>query len=111
MLPKSLRVKRQDFPRIIKEGLVFYSSHLSIRVFLNKNLKTRAAIAVSSKIAKSSVERHFIKRQISSLLESKMSLLTGGEFIISCKKIFLIKDRHIINNELNYLLSSAKLLK
>ena len=112
MLPQKLRVKKQDFPRIMKEGLVFYSNHLLVRVFMLSLPKfPQFSVVVSSKTAKTSVERHFIKRQIGSLIEKYIKEIPPSQTIIFCKKTFSRTERDIIDKELKILLINAKLLK
>ncbi len=111
MLPKQQRVKKQDFPKILKEGLVFNSPHLSARILRDEGLKDyQIAFVVPSKTAKTSVERHFIKRQLEHLVGQKKQLNSGFRLILTCKKTFTKLDRHLIQEEIDKILIGSKML-
>ena len=112
MLPKSLRVKKQDFPVLIKEGLVFYGLNLQLRLFWPKGSnKTRFSVVVSAKAVRSSVQRHKYKRLIRALVEGLFPrLVLGADFVIFIQKNLNKKTKDEITEEAINLIKKAKLL-
>jgi len=112
MLPLKSRVKKELFPKIMKEGFFSHGNNLYIRFLDRKDsLPPLFSIVVPNKVKKTSVGRHLIKRRISAVLEKLYSTLKLGFSVL----IFVKKDistlRIIeIEEELLELLKKTKIL-
>lgn len=71
MLPKQSRVKKDLFPKIMKEGVFLHSTNFYMR-FLDKkdSLPSLFSFVVPNKVIKTSVGRHLIKRRMSAVVET-----------------------------------------
>jgi ribonuclease P protein component len=83
MLPTVRRVKKQDFPQVMRSNLVFYGKNINLKVFDRKDEKpTKFSFVVSSKIQKSAVKRHIIKRRLSSVIENRVNSYKKGMSLV-----------------------------
>lgn len=74
MLPKQSRVKKDLFPKIMKEGVFLHSLNFYVRYLPHPTpLKLRGAsffsFVVPNKVIKTSVGRHLLKRKMSAVVE------------------------------------------
>lgn len=87
MLPTKRRIKKEFFPKIIKEGVFVSGDNFYLRLLNRKdNLPTLFAFVVPLKVKKTSVGRHLIKRKLTAVVE-KVLLDIKPDFSI----IFFVK--------------------
>ena len=88
MLPTNRRVKKEAFPKIMKEGLLLSTENFYARLLDRKDNKSSLfSFVVPAKVKKTSVGRHLIKRRMTAAVEK--SLITqklGFSIIIFAKK-------------------------
>lgn len=102
MLPTDKRVKKELFPEIMKKGLFLYKDLVSIKYLDRKDAKnSRFSFVIPSKIVKTSVKRHLIKRKMSSIVEKEEKNLRKGLLVIFfLKKSVLRKDFNKLEKEI-----------
>ncbi len=110
MLSTKRRIKKEFFPKIIKEGVFVHGDNFYLRLLDRKDhLPTLFAFVVPLKVKKTSVGRHLIKRKLTSIVEKVLSDIKPGFSII----IFVKKDVSILPNiekETTELLVKAQVL-
>lgn len=113
MLPSSRRVNKAYFKEIFHKGSFFQSSNLSLIVLFSPSLapESRIAFSVSSKVAKSAVQRNKLRRQgysvVSKLLKNiKPSYL--GVFVLKNGATKL--DFESYREEIEKLLEKSKII-
>ena len=94
MLPQGRRITRQLFPTDLRQGQVFHSIHLSLRVLQGAPTNARISVVVSKKTAKLAVDRHLIKRRVYESVRAfeKTAKLSAGSYVFFAKK-----DAHTIS--------------
>lgn len=95
MLPLKSRVKKVDFPKIMKEGVFLHGPNFYVR-YLDRNGSTGSpqetlpslfSFVVPNKVKKTSVGRHLIKRRMSAVVEKLLITLKPSiSAIIFAKK-------------------------
>jgi ribonuclease P protein component len=113
MLPTKRRIKKEFFPKIVKEGLFVHSNNFYLRLLDRKDQQPSLfAVVVPIKVKKTSVGRHLIKRKIIAAVESYLSnTLPGYSSIIFVKKDTSLLPYREIKNEVQELLIKAQTLK
>lgn len=107
MLPIKSRVKKDLFPKIMKEGVFLHGNSFYIR-FLNRkdSLPSLFSFVVPNKVKKTSVGRHLIKRRMSAVVEKLLITLKPGiSAIIFAKKDISRVSFSEIQKELTELLN------
>ena len=102
MLPRGKRLARESFPDVAR-GKRAISAHFSITV--SKSEEGRAAVVVSKKVAKSSVGRHRLKRQIFEAI--KKNVRPGYSFIVYARAGSTTLPFQELSRELGALLDSV----
>ena len=88
MLPKTQKIKREQFLRTQKIGKRACSDMFSV-VYTkkeNKNAHTKCAVVVSKKISKKAVERNKIKRKIYTILREISQKYKGLDVVLYVNK-------------------------
>lgn len=88
MLPINKRVKKDAFPEIMKKGRFLHRESLYI-VSLSRGdaLPSRFSFVVPSKVKKTSVGRHLIKRRLTAVIEEVLpNIKSGFSAILYVKK-------------------------
>jgi ribonuclease P protein component len=88
MLPLKSRVKKDLFPKIMKEGVFLHDNNFYVRFLDRKDsLPSLFSFVVPNKVKKTSVGRHLIKRRMSAVVEKLLITLKPGiSAIIFAKK-------------------------
>ncbi len=88
MLPINSRVKKELFPKIMKEGVFLHGINFYMRFLDRKDsLPSLFSFVVPNKVKKTSVGRHLIKRRMSAVVEKLLITLKPGiSAIIFAKK-------------------------
>ncbi len=112
MLPIKRRIKKESFPKIMKDGVFLHSPNLYLRFLDRKDESTSLfGFVVPNKVKKTSVGRHLIKRKLTAVVEK---VLIGTKSGLSCL-FFVKKDINLLPNqeiekEMIDLLKKAKIL-
>ncbi len=70
MLAQARRVKKELFPTVLKSGRTFFGQAFYVKVLKRKDLgPSLFSFVVPAKVLKTSVGRHKLKRQMSSVVE------------------------------------------
>ena len=112
MLPIKRRVKKESFPKIMKDGVFLHAPNLYLR-FLDRKDESPSlfGFVVPNKVKKTSVGRHLIKRKMSAVVEKALSDIKSGlSVIIFCKKDVSTLSYTEIEKEILELLMKAKIL-
>ena len=89
MLPIKRRVKKELFPKIMKEGIFLHGINFYLRFIDRKDsLPSLFSFVVPNKVKKTSVGRHLIKRKMTAVVEKLLTTLKPGFSVI----IFAKKD-------------------
>ena len=89
MLPINSRVKKELFPKIMKEGVFLHGTNFCLRFLDRKDsLPSLFSFVVPNKVKKTAVGRHLIKRRLSVVVENLLTTIKPGFFVI----IFAKKD-------------------
>jgi ribonuclease P protein component len=88
MLPIKSRVKKELFPKIMKEGAFVHGTDFYLRFIDRKDsLPSLFSFVVPNKVIKTSVGRHLLKRKMSAVVEKLLITLKPGiSAIIFAKK-------------------------
>jgi len=79
MLPINSRVKKELFPKIMKEGVFLHGTNFCLRFLDRKDsLPSLFSFVVPNKVKKTSVGRHLIKRRMSAVVEKLLITLKPG---------------------------------
>ena len=119
MLPTKRRIKKDSFSEILKKGVFVHGTNLYL-CLLPKNkaiLREKEenpslfGFVVSSKVKKTAVGRHFIKRKLSASIEENLNSIKNGFYCL----FFVKKDISTlpyleIKTEVLNLLKKAKML-
>lgn len=68
MIPKTSRINREDFEKIMKKGGFLNSPFFTLRFLKNPLNTTHFSVVVSKKVAKTAVSRNKIRRRAYSIL-------------------------------------------
>lgn len=80
MLSKLYRLKKDsDIKRVFKEGKMFKSPPLSLRLALNGSGRNKFGFVVSSKVAKKAFSRNKIRRRLSEIIRSQLPKIKKEE--------------------------------
>ena len=119
MLPIKRRVKKESFPKIMKDGVFLHAPNFYLRFLCPTSLELRGAnlqasrfgFVVPNKVKKTSVGRHLIKRKLTAVVEK---VLIGAKSGFSClffvKKDITLLSNQEIEKEIIDLLKKAKIL-
>ena len=112
MLPLKIRLKKDSFMSVMKDGVFIHSDNVYLRLLdRNDNLPSLFAFVVPNKVKKTSVGRHLIKRRLTSAFEKLLSdLKPGFSGIIFAKKDISTLPYSEIEKEVVKLLTKAKTL-
>ena len=112
MLPLKSRVKKDLFPKIMKEGSFLHGGSFYLRLLDRKDsLPTLFAFVVPNKVKKTSVGRHLIKRKMSAVVEKLLiNLKPGFSTVIFAKKDVSKAPYSEIEKEIIELLKKARIL-
>lgn len=92
----------------MKGGRFFLTSNLGLRAVSGYAETTKAAFVVSSKVKKTSVGRHLIKRRLSAAVENLWAEIRNGlALIFTCNKDISGKTLAEIKSEVKELLQKA----
>jgi len=81
MLAKERRISKGLFAQILSRGRVFSGSNLSLRVLpMEKAGPSAFAFVVSVKMAKTAVERHFLKRRGRHAIKKNLKRIKEGYY-------------------------------
>lgn len=96
MLPRSQRISKELFKDIIQKGDIFHSSFFIVKC-LKSHDKSRFSISVSKKIAKTAVQRNYIRRRIYSIIKDlPHPFISNKKIVLSLKnEILKAKDEKI----------------
>jgi ribonuclease P protein component len=119
MLPTKRRIKKDSFSEILKKGVFVHSTNIYL-CLLPKNTLISAkneenlslfGFVVSSKIKKTSVGRHFLKRKLSGSVEEILKSIKPGFYcLFFAKKDMSALPYSEIKEEIINLLKKAKML-
>ena len=71
MLPRSHRVPKKSFPRVVKNGSRVYTKNFAWTIQKNDDSQTRLGIVIGKKISKLAVTRNKIKRIVREAFQAK----------------------------------------
>jgi ribonuclease P protein component len=113
MLPIKRRIKKQLFPKIVKEGSFVSGDNYYLRLLGKKEGElSNFAVVVPAKVKKTSVGRHLIKRWISAVLEGVLAEIQGEFYgIVFVKKDVSGQSYNEVKKEIIKLLQKAQMLK
>jgi ribonuclease P protein component len=81
MIPKTSRISREDFEKVMKKGGFLNSSFFTFRFLENPLKSTHFSVVVSKKIAKTAVSRNKIRRRVYSIIKKHTKELKKPYFI------------------------------
>jgi ribonuclease P protein component len=112
MLPIKIRVKKESFAKIMKEGVFVHGTNFYLRLLDRKDEKPSLfSFVVPNKVKKTSVGRHLIKRRMSAVVENLLTTLKSGYSVLFfAKKDVSALPYSEIEKEITELLRKAKLL-
>lgn len=103
--------KDQDIKRVFAKGRGVYDDLAGIKFLQNGLKKTRFAIVVGTKVAKTAVARNRLKRQIRAILAKKERLLVQGyDVVILTRPLAIGATSVVIDEHLTRALKKGKLL-
>ncbi len=83
MLPKTHRVSKKLFEKIIRSGKTLHSPHLSVRIIeMDEPDGPRATYAISKKIAARATERNYLKRKGLILVKKYLNSISSHSALI-----------------------------
>ena len=99
MLPKIQKLKLdKEFNEVFKTGRSLYGRFLGIKLIKNEQKHSRFGIILGTKIEKSAVKRHFLRRLIYRALKENKEIVV---FPCDCVIIALPKIKGVSFTELN----------
>jgi ribonuclease P protein component len=112
MLTTNRRIKKESFGKIMKDGLFLSSKSFNLRLLSTQDTSlTRFAFVVSTKVNKTSVGRHLIKRRMSAVVENLLiSLKPGFLALFLVKKDVSTLPYKELTLEITEILKKAKIL-
>jgi len=112
MLPKTRRIARAEFPKILKNGKRYNSENLLLYVLkINPTSPTRFSFSVSKKVKKLAVDRNRCRRQGYSAVRSYLPDMQSGHLcFFSFKKNQKAVSFSVLENEIVNLLRAAGVL-
>jgi ribonuclease P protein component len=115
VLPAVHRLHRQDYAQIYQNGDRFSSKFFKLRRWLipsNQQPPAKIGIVVSKKVAKLSVKRNQLKRQVRAILRPYLPQLKRGlQIIVTVATVADAPDFSDLAKDLHTLLSKAKVLE
>ncbi len=113
MLPKSRRIPRADFQKILSFGKRFDSPHFSLRVFsADKNSGSKFSFSVSKKIKKLAADRNRLRRRGYAIVGKSLKNIETGFFcFFSFKKTENTIPFSVLGGEVVDLLREANVLR
>lgn len=72
MVPKTNRINREDFEKVMKKGGFLNSTFFSLRFLKNPLNTTHFGVVVSKKVSKTAVSRNKIRRRAYSILRKNI---------------------------------------
>ncbi len=119
MLPIKRRIKKDSFPKILERGVFVHSTNIylcllpknAVISIKNEENLSLFGFVVSSKIEKTSVGRHFLKRKLSGSVEEILKSIKSGFYcLFFAKKGMSNLSYSEIKEEVINLLKKAKML-
>jgi ribonuclease P protein component len=108
MLPRRRRVSKRLFDQVMLKGTIKHGQFLYIKAIpdpLAQSPEGRFAVVVPKKVAKSSVDRHELKRRIMGILGDHKAALPAGAWILFVKQAAKTADRGVLEADVVSLLS------
>lgn len=111
MLIDEHRLKKdKDFELVFKEGKVFSSDFLFLKLKRNNLQTSRFGFIISKKISKKSTFRNKVKRRLRETIRKNLdNIKQGFDVIIGVRAEILDKDYQEVCKEIESLLKKAKL--
>lgn len=112
MLLIKIRVKKESFAKIMKEGVFVHGTNFYLRFLADRGaLPSLFAFVVPNKVKKTSVGRHLIKRRMTAVVESRLDIIKPGlSVIFFAKKDVSSLPYTDVEKEMVELLKKAKVL-
>jgi ribonuclease P protein component len=114
MLPKTERLKREEFTNILKSGKRLNSKHLLLYVLKNtkEKTKTKFSFSISKKISKNATSRNKLRRRgYSVIAKLKNKLRPGFMCFFSFKKGGELTTFRELEKEIAELLSVSSVIE
>lgn len=110
MLPRSRRLHlRNDIRRVARNGFVFRTPHLLLRVARGGGVRPRIGFVVSKKVSKHATERNRLKRVLREIVRSRQpSLQASADYLFSVRRMPK-KDFQTLSGEVEQLLSRSSI--
>jgi len=96
MLPKKERLTTVEFQTIITSGKVVRNDIAHLKFIPGEEKKF--AVAVPKKIIKTAVMRHFAKRRIYNILQTKKDAFPNGSYIFFVTKELVGADKKVLES-------------
>lgn len=111
MIPKTSRINREDFEKIMKKGGFLNSPFFTLRFLKNPLNVTHFSVVVSKKVAKTAVSRNKIRRRTYSILKKLTKNSKNSYFTMLFSKSGVEKaEFKNLEAEIQKLLEKAKIL-
>ncbi len=81
MLPKTKRLSKELFTRVMEKGQVFHCPFFLLRVALGQGY-SRFAVSVPKKVSKTAVGRNRLRRQVYSIIQSLENKIDQERLIV-----------------------------
>ena len=79
MLPRKLRVHKDEFGEVLKKGLSFHSAHISLRGIKKDDVSpSKFSVVVSKKVAMLAVDRNLLRRRAIAVIEAHVAGMKKG---------------------------------
>jgi ribonuclease P protein component len=113
MLPRINRIKKKnDFEKIFKKGASFRDNFLILKILSNNLKVNRFASVISQKVSKKAVVRNKIRRRITAVIKTKITILKNGlDFVFIILPGFEKKDFLEIKKTIESVFEKAKITK
>ncbi|MDQ5958081.1 MAG: Ribonuclease protein component [Patescibacteria group bacterium] len=114
MLPRQLRVRKDQIPEIMRFGKSFLSQTSTLKIIHSPNTPQESlfTVVVGAKIAPLAVDRNKIKRQFRHIISKHKSNIKPGFMMVFLASKMAPKSLFIdIERDILYLLSQAGLIK
>ncbi len=111
MLPKKNRVSRKDFPVRNRQGFRVFSPLFSVTIYQSED-SIKASVVVSKKIAKTAVDRNYLRRIFYEAVSEYIKGSSKKALIVFYPKVEAQKTPFsVLKTEVEKALRQAKLIK
>jgi ribonuclease P protein component len=112
MLPRKLRVHKEEFGEVLKKGLSFHSAHISLRGVKKDDVSpSKFSVVASKKVAMLAVDRNLLRRRAIAVIEAHVAGMKKGiSAIFSFKTGSLELSSEDIKTEVVALLKQSGLI-